>query len=218
MSLLLFPGVTSSPSAVSYVDANSGNEFTGAYAEYQSKIGVSIGGSGRLRTGVVKFGVIGDNQSDCDEKAALIVEKIAAASKGVILTFQKSLGKYRNDELPEEIEASQTQYGVFVVTNSRVSNADSDPEPAIDIARNLYLPFADLDGFVALHNELNNPALGLGGSKFNDSNKTEIAIAGLTKVKGKKLLDYTRVQRFNLVSVDSAKGLEDGVISEELYD
>ena len=128
MSLCLFPGIDAAN--ISAVNASDGSAFTGAYAEYELKLGVLVGGSaGRVRVGKVRFGVQEADQAMCDNAAAEIAEEFREASEGEIMGLVKFLGKYRNDRLPGSIEAGQALYGVIYTTNGKTSVSDMTPEP-----------------------------------------------------------------------------------------
>ena len=214
MSLCLFPGIDAAN--IPAVNASDGSAFTGAYAEYEVKIGVLVGGSaGRVRVGKVRFGVQEADQGMCDNAAAEIAEQIAAASSGVIMGLVKHLGKYRNDEMPGAIEAGQAIYGVVYVTNGKTSVSDMTPEPQKLLKQQLFVPFTSLTNFAALVDKLKTKNITLAGSRFTDDSKTSLSIGKVENVNGTKTLDVNSVKAFGLVDIDNAAGASDGVISEK---
>jgi len=213
MSLCLFPGIDAAN--IPAYNASDGSAFTGAYAEYEVKIGVLVGGSaGRVRVGKVRFGVQESDQSMCDNAAAEIAEQIAAASSGVIMGLVKHLGKYRNDELPGSIEAGQTMYGVIYITNGKTSVSDMTPEPQKLLKQQLFVPFTNLTNFAALVNKIKAKNITLAGSRFTDDSKIFLSIGKVENVNGTKTLDKNSVKAFGLVDIDTVAGSSDGVISE----
>lgn len=214
MSLQLFPGVADT--SIPTFNAETNAAFTGAYAEYDVKIGAIIGSKGRVRTSVTRIGVKGNDQSDCDNSAAEIAVELAKASKGVLMGLVKYLGKYRNDELPEVVASGQTVYGVVMLTNGRTSDEDVSPEPFKLINTNVFVPFADEEKFIALLGKFRAKQITLGASRFTDSNKNSLSIAQTINVRGMKMLDINSAKSFGLVLNDSAIGAGDGIISEGL--
>lgn len=212
MSLCLFPGIDAAN--VPCVKASDGSEFTGAYAEYEMKLGVLVGGAaGRVRVGKVRFGVEEADQGSCDNSASEIAEEIAAASHGVIMGLVKHLGKYRNDKLPGSIESGQALYGVIYTTNGKTSVSDMTPTPEKLLKNQLFIPFTELTDFAELVTKLKAKNITLSASRFTDDAKSSMSIGKVENVSGTKTLDVNSVKAFGLVDIDTVSGPSDGVIS-----
>lgn len=214
MSLQLFPGVVET--TIPALSAETNSPITGAYAEYDVKIGVLVGQNGRVRTATTRIGVKEANQGMCDMSAAEIAEDMAKASKGVLMGLTKYLGKYRNDELPDALSSGQTLYGVVMLTNGRISDEDVSVEPYREVSANVFVPFADEAKFIALLGKFRAKNITLGASRFTDSNKNAFHIAQTINVKGMKLLDINKAKSFGLVVNDVTAGAGDGIISESI--
>ena len=214
MSFLMYPGLPGAGN-VSCVNALTGAEYTGAFAEYEIKLGVLVGGiAGKVRVGTTKFGIALPTQDECDSKAYEYAMALAKASKGVIMGLSKKLGKYRNDELPGNLESGQTCYGVLYLTNGKTSATDMQPDPRKVIKEQIYVPFTDLAEFADIVNEISTQNIIFGSSRFMDDEKGEMAISVIPNLAGKKLLDLNMVKTFGLVTLDTAEGASDGVLSE----
>ena len=212
MSLCFFPGIEASN--IPCFKASDGEAFTGAYAEYELKLGVLVGGSaGRVRVGKVRFGVAEADQSLCDNAAAEIAEEFREASEGEIMGLTKFLGKYRNDRLPGSIEAGQALYGVIYTTNGKTSVSDMTPEPQKLLKQQVFIPFTTLSKFSALVDKLKAKNITLAGSRFTDDNKASMSIGKVENVNGTKTLDVNTVKTFGLVDIDNVDGPSDGIIS-----
>lgn len=212
MSICFFPGIESAN--IPAVNAVDGSAFTGAYAEYELKLGVLVGGSaGRVRIGKVRFGVKESDQALCDNAAAEIAEEICKASEGEMMGLTKYLGKYRNDKMPGSIEAGQALYGVVYLTNGKTSVSDMTPQPQKLLKRQAFIPFTTLTKFAALVETLKAKSITLAGSGFTDDNKTSLSIGPVSNVNGTKTLDVNSVKNFGLVDIDNVDGPSDGIIS-----
>lgn len=212
MSICFFPGIESSN--IPAVNAVDGTAFSGAYAEYELKLGVLVGGSaGRVRVGKVRFGVAEPDQSLCDNAAAEIAEEICAASEGEMMGLVKFLGKYRNDKMPGSVEAGQALYGVIYTTNGKTSVSDMTPQPQKLLKRQVFIPFTTLSKFSALVDKLKSKNITLAGSGFTDDSKASMSIGLVANVNGTKTLDVNSVKTFGLVDIDNVDGPSDGIIS-----
>lgn len=212
MSLCFFPGIEASN--IPCVKASDGTAFSGAYAEYELKLGVLVGGSaGRVRVGKVRFGIAEADQGLCDNAAAEIAEEFREASEGEIMGLTKFLGKYRNDRLPGSIEAGQALYGVIYTTNGKTSVSDMTPEPQKLLKQQVFIPFTTLSKFSALVDKLKAKNITLAGSRFTDDNKASMSIGKVENVNGTKTLDVNTVKTFGLVDIDNVVGPSDGIIS-----
>lgn len=212
MSVCFFPGIDAAN--IPAINANDGTPFAGAYAEYEMKLGVLVGGSaGRVRVGKVRFGVQEADQGLCDNSAAEIAEEIAKASNGVIMGLSKFLGKYRNDKLPGTIEAGQALYGVIYLTNGKTSVSDMTPEPQKLLKQQAFIPFTSLTDFSILVEKLKSKDITLSASRFTDDEKTSMSIGKVENVNGTKTLDVNSVKSFGLVDIDNVAGPSDGIIS-----
>ncbi len=212
MSVCFFPGIDAAN--IPAIKAADGTPFAGAYAEYEMKLGVLVGGSaGRVRVGKVRFGVQEADQGLCDNSAAEIAEEIAKASNGVIMGLSKFLGKYRNDKLPGTIEAGQALYGVIYLTNGKTSVNDMTPEPQKLLKQQAFIPFTSLTDFAALVEKLKSKDITLSASRFTDDEKTSMSIGKVENVNGTKTLDVNSVKSFGLVDIDNTPGPSDGIIS-----
>lgn len=213
MSIQLFPGIV--PNTLPAISAESGAEFSGAYAEYQIKIGILSGGiAGRVRAQVVDFGIREITQALCDEKAYVFAELLTSCTGGVLLAMVKVMGKYRNDVMPESIEAGKTLYGQIMLTNGRVSSSDVSPEPHRKLDKTIFVPFANRVKFMELLEDVERGNLGLATSRFETDNKNSFVIGMLPKSKGFKLLDFQQAKSFGLVNNDETSGGLDGVVSK----
>ena len=214
MAFLMYPGLPGSGN-IPCVNALTGAEYTGAFAEYEIKLGVLVGGiAGKVRVGTSKFGVALPTQDECDAAAYEYALALAKASAGVIMGISKKLGKYRNDELPGNIESGQTSYGVIYLTNGKTSAEDMTPDPHKLIKEQIYVPFTDLTEFAQIVNDITTQNITFGSSRFTDDNKGEMSISIIPNLAGKKLLDMNMVKSFGLVSMDTVEGVSDGVLSE----
>ena len=163
MSLQFFPGVVET--SIPAISAETNVPLTGAYAEYDVKIGVLVGKNGRVRTATTRIGVKENDQGMCDMSAAEIAIDMAKASKGVLMGLTKHLGKYRNDETPDELSSGQTVYGVVMLTNGRTSDDDVSVEPYREISTNVFIPFADEAEFITLLGKFRSKNITLGASR-----------------------------------------------------
>lgn len=214
MAFLMYPGLPGC-GQIACVNALTGAEYTGAFAEYEIKLGVLVGGlAGKVRVGKTKFGVALPTQDECDSAAYEYAMALAKASAGVIMGISKKLGKYRNDELPGNLESGQTNYGVIYVTNGKISAADTQPDPKKLIKEQIYVPFTDLTEFAQIVNDISTQNIIFGSSRFTDDDKGEMAISIVPNIAGKKLLDINMVKSFGLVNIDTVEGVSDGVLSE----
>lgn len=215
MSFLMYPGLPGAGS-ITCVSALTGAIYNGAFAEYELKLGVLVGGiAGKVRVATTKFGVALPTQNECDDAAYTYAMALAKASAGVIMGLSKKLGKYRNDELPGNLESGQTSYGVLYVTNGKTSAEDMTPDPHKLIKEQIYIPFTDLTEFANIVNDVNTQNIIFGSARFTDDDKGEMSISILPNLAGKKLLDMNFVKSFGLVSIDTVEGVSDGVLSEK---
>ena len=70
MAFLMYPGFFLVRVMLRFFDASTGEEYTDAFAEYELKLGVLVGGvAGKVRVAKTKFGIAMPTQDQCDDAA-----------------------------------------------------------------------------------------------------------------------------------------------------
>ena len=111
-----------------FINGSTGTAANMVYGDYQIKLAIRRQGNGKVRTQDVAFGMCGpaDGAAGLDAAAAIMAEKIAVLSDGVLMGFWKKLGKYRNDEVPKVVHDLRKQYGLIFMSNDpRSENPDA---------------------------------------------------------------------------------------------
>lgn len=219
MSIQMFPLIGGAGKGMSAKWAESGAAAATAYAEYALKVTVRTGTTtGARRSAVVEFGCIGATQDACDLKAGDIAQAIENSSKGVITSFVKKMGKYRQDEIGTAIPTGATQYGVLTWTNGYLEGQtipSGSSAPDKEVKGQIFVPFVDVDSMAGsalsdLTTLIQNSDLAR--AAFENDDRDSLIIGRSKNRSAVKILDYSASTYGQLSSNDTVAGITDGVL------
>lgn len=214
----------------------------GLAMEFQADIMVSKG-KDKLQKRSTVFTIVGDpgdgggSDTNANEQIGNMIDagsrmasNIAYLSKGVLCGFYAKMGKYRPDEIPQDVPTGDNSSAVIDLTNNPndgygLDACDRDnTNPAVTSGTRLYIPWlrddiSRQDIISTLENwtyTAGGLTFWLGNVKFYNDQKVEMVAYPTTIVRNITVRSYSRKSPGYLANNDSAQGiLSDRVLSEK---
>lgn len=180
-----------------------------------------VGGNGSTITGILQYG-------------SIVAEHIAKMSYGVISGLFLKLGKYRSDEIPQDVATGDNSSGVVDLTNNpsdefRLSACDSaqrNQYPAKNATARIYIPWkrfdiSDVDVNATLEDlqdmTIDGAIYNIGHNKFYDENCVDIVAYPTRFVKNMFTKNTSRKSLAFLANNDVESGIIPDNVSSEMY-
>lgn len=205
---------------------------TGKAMEFQVNIMVTKGFD-KTSSKSSTFTIVAENGTieGLIQAGSIMASNIAKLSKGVISAFYAKLGKYRDDEIPQDVPTGDNSYSVTTMTNNemdayskRICSSSEVTYPAKTVTSNIYIPWvrddvsdADISATLEQFSEtIDGVDYKLGYVRFNDDNKVNMTCYPVSEVKYTGIKRSSRKTRAFLNNNDVSLGIvPDDVLSEE---